>query len=283
MKKINIFLVLTVLFLPYLASASIETAEASSGSILEQTISGTINPQSLSATSKKPTLSGTATGTKTIQVIVKKEGSKKTFYKKEVRVRNDMWKVKISKNLPYGTYEVIVLSSKATSKKEIASGELVINSRKSVTNSASTLSVNSVPLLFGGNTKANGSVPVSYLQITNNGKENTTLKGFWIKQNGSASTKSVVGFTSIDDKDVTQGSVMEKEGSTPFKNGLAYVPVNSIFLPGQMRLITVRAILAGNVYADIGKQLQLNVTGLDANSNTKGTFPMPGTTWTINN
>ena len=62
---------------------------------------------------------------------------------------------------------------------------------------------------------------------------------------------------------------------------MAFAPANSTFLPGQMRIINVRAILAGNVSADIGKQLQLNVTSLEADSNIKGTFPMPGTTWTI--
>lgn len=144
-----------------------------------------------------------------------------------------------------------------------------------------TLFVESVPLLSGGIARAGTSVPVSYLYLRNAGKEHTTLSGFWVTQNGSASTEAIIGFTSVDDKEIAHGSVGGSEGATPFKNKSAFVPIDIIFAPGQERLFTIKARLTGDVFSHIGTQLKIDVTGVESNAQESGVFPIRGTTWTI--
>ncbi|QQR82780.1 hypothetical protein IPJ70_01575 [Candidatus Campbellbacteria bacterium] len=145
----------------------------------------------------------------------------------------------------------------------------------------STLIIESVPLLSGGTAHAGTSVPVSYLYIRHTGKENAKLEGFWVKQNGSASTKAVIGFTSVDDKEIVHGSIGGNEGTAPFKDGSAFVPMNITFTPRQERLFTIRAVLTDDVSSYTGTQLKIDVTGIESNAQEKGTFPIRGTTWTI--
>lgn len=145
----------------------------------------------------------------------------------------------------------------------------------------STLFVESVPLLSGGIARAGTSVPVSYLYLRNTGKDYTTLTGFWVTQNGSASTKAVIGFTSVDDKEIAHGATGGSEGTTPFKNGSAFVPMDIVFTPGQERLFTIKAILTSDVSSYAGTQLKIDVTGVESNAQESGVFPIRGTTWTI--
>lgn len=153
-----------------------------------------------------------------------------------------------------------------------------INSK---TKSDTTFTVALVPLLSGGVARASASVPISYLQITNTGKENASLKGFWVKQNGSASVQSVVNFTTIDDKGSSQGSSGGTEGATLFKDGLAFAPTDAMFAPGQMRLFTIRVVLSKNISSNIGKNLKIDVASIETSARVEGSFPIKGTTWTI--
>lgn len=152
-----------------------------------------------------------------------------------------------------------------------------------VTSGDTTLTVSLVPLLSGGTAHAGKAVPVSYLQITNIGKDSATLTGFWIKQNGSASTQSIIGLTTVDDKGGSRGSVGGVEGATPFKDGMAFAPTNATFAPGQMRLFTIKAVLSANISSYIGKQLMIDVTSIETNAKVSGAFPIVGTTWTLAN
>lgn len=145
-----------------------------------------------------------------------------------------------------------------------------------------TLSVRSVPLLIGGNVHAGESVAVSYLQITNVGKEGAILKGFWVKQNGSAPGESIIGLSTVDDKGVIRDLVGGTEGATPFQNGMAFAPTNAFFAPGQLRLFTIKAIMTQSIYAYIGTQLMIEVSSVVTTAETKAQqFPIRGTTWTI--
>lgn len=146
-----------------------------------------------------------------------------------------------------------------------------------------TLVVSSVPLLSGGVVKAGKSVPVSYLQIINTGGNTATLTGFTVRQNGSASVQSVIGFTTIDDKGGSQSSTGGVEGSTPFKDGVAFVPTQVIFAPGQMKLFTIRAVLSSNISSYVGTDLKINVASITTTAKIEGVFPITGTTWTIAN
>ncbi|MEK7136293.1 MAG: hypothetical protein AAB821_01750 [Patescibacteria group bacterium] len=140
-----------------------------------------------------------------------------------------------------------------------------------------------MPLLFGGTARAGTAVPVSYLQITNIGKETATLNGFWVKQTGSASTGAVIGLTTIDGSGGSKGTIGGTEGSTPFKNNLAFVPTEAVFAPGQMRVFTIKAVMSSNISVHLGKQLNIAVTSVDTTASPKGPFPIHGATWTIGN
>jgi len=271
----------------------LSTVTASTKSICPTTATTTeisiqINASSLTSNSAKPTITGTACGTKTVKLTLFKEGTTKTYYKKtNIRVKNDRWRVKISKKLADGVYDIKVTGTKGEARRVTASGQLVVGKKskesKNSAKSATTLAIGSVPLLFGGTARAGANVPVSYLQITNIGKETANLKGFWVKQNGSASTQSVIGLTVIDGSGGSKGAIGGTEGSTPFKNGLAFVPTDSIFAPGQMRVFTIKAVMSSNVSAHLGKQLNIAVTSVDTTASPKGPFPIPGATWTIGN
>jgi hypothetical protein len=144
-----------------------------------------------------------------------------------------------------------------------------------------TLAVQNVPLLSGGVVHSGQSVPISYLEITNVGTSSAQLSGFWVEQTGSASTDSVIGLSTVDDKGGSRGSAEAAEGSTLFQNGMAFAPTNALFIPGQMRLFTIKAILSPSVMAYVGTQLMINVASIQTTAMVSGNFPIHGTTWTI--
>jgi hypothetical protein len=144
-----------------------------------------------------------------------------------------------------------------------------------------TFTVSAVPLLIGGAAKAGESVAVSYLKITNIGKKPATLEGFTIQQNGSAPGLSVVGLSTVDDKGGSRGYVGGPEGTTPFVGIQAVAPTLASFEPGQMRLFTIKAVIGSNISAYAGTQLMIEVSSLKTDAEVKGSFPIRGTTWTL--
>lgn len=275
MKKTYLFLAAVC----FIFSLSIAGAESLPASVI-----ATIDASSLSSVSSKPTLSGSATGTKTLKVEVRKEGSNKILYKKTVKVKKDEWKTKISKKLSDGAYDVEVSGGvKGGNIKTVASGTLLVGKNvKSSSKSSGTLVVSSIPLLSGGSARANATVALSYLQVTNTGKEAVVLKGFWVKQNGTADTRAILSLSTVDDKGASRGFAGGIAGADLFKSGLAYAPItDGTFLPGQMRLFTIKAGMAANASSYAGKNLMIDVASLDADGSVKGAFPIRGTTWTI--
>ena len=246
---------------------------------------GTIHTSSLTAvTTSKPTLSGAASDVTTLRVTIYKAGSTKVFYKsRSIKVRDEKWKARISKKLPDGTYRVTVSSTKGPSRGEFITGTLVVNKRGKTPRGGSTLAVSSVPLLFGGMAQGGTSVPVAYLQITNTGEKEVSVKGFWVKQNGTAPAAAIIGLTTVDDQGGSRGSAGGLEGASPFKNDEALAPTDVLFAPGQMRLFTVKAVLSSFVTASLGKQIMIDVTGIETDALLQGQFPLRGTTWTISN
>ncbi len=144
-----------------------------------------------------------------------------------------------------------------------------------------TLRVSNVPLLSGGVAYPGASVPVAYVQVVNTGKNATTLRGFWIEQNGSASVSSVIGLTTIDDKGGLRGATGGTPGATPFVGRKALAPTEAVFAPGQMRLFTVRATMAPVLSAYRNTQLNIDVTGIETSAAVTGSFPIRGTTWVL--
>lgn len=178
---------------------------------------------------------------------------------------------------PMYTPPIIVASTTplATSTEAVSTSTLV------TTIGTTTLAIQSVPLLFGGTVQAGKSVPVSYLQITNIGTAGAILKGFWIKQNGSAPGESIIGLSTVDDKGGSRGLAGGTEGSILFKNGLAFAPTDAYFAPGQMRLFTIKATMTGVIAPYIGMQLMIDVVSIETTAAVQGQFPIRGTTWTI--
>lgn len=144
-----------------------------------------------------------------------------------------------------------------------------------------TLVVGRIPLLVGGAVHADETVSVSFLQITNVGEAGALLKGFWMKQNGSAPGESVIGLSTVDDKGGSRGLNGGVEGTVLFQNGLAFAPTNAYFAPGQMRLFTIKAIMAPSLSSYIGMELMIDVASIESAATVQGQFPIRGTTWTI--
>lgn len=245
-------------------------------------VTGSFATSSLRTASSKPTLSGTASGTKSVQIKIMKEGEEKIVYEsRTLKVKNGIWKTKITKRLPHGTYDVVLVGKKNIALNTIAHGTLTVGaSTKKVEQSESTLVVELVPLLLGGTTRANATIPVSYLQVINIGKEPTSIHGFTITQKGSASTEAILGMTVVDDSGVLKGSAT---GDSLFNNGSAFVPIDATFAPGQMRLFTIKAMLADNLTSYLGTQLKIVISDVDTKAAIKGKFPIYGTTWTLGN
>lgn len=236
----------------------------------------------------KPTIRGTASSTvKSVKVVFYKEGSDKVFAKsKTAKTKKCGWKAKMTKKLPEGVYKVeVVASSRVITQGTVTVGDADATSAShnasNVSTGGSKVAVSPIALLSGGNARAGTTVPISYLQLENIGNTAALVKGFWIKQNGNASTNSVIGLTAVDDKELYRGSVGGVEGSVLFANNQAFAPIEAILAPGEMKLFTIKAILTGNGYAHMNKQLMLDVVGVDGDASVQATFPIKGTTWTI--
>jgi len=229
-------------------------------------------------TSKRPTISGTAEEAAKLYVTVTKDGASKPTFKKSVKVSKDKWSTRISKNLSNGTYTVDVYASQkddealdSTSITVGKRGSSTKDDAKSGTVSSGTFSVSLVPLLMGGTARSGQASAISYLKVVNTGKETATLSGVTLSQKGSAPSSAIARITIKDDKDGSQGETAVSGTTTT-------VPTTSVFAPGEMKLFTIKAVLAGNASAHLGKTLQYEVTGVTGG---KGAFPIKGTTLTI--
>lgn len=249
-------------------------------SVSVHVVTATIDARTLSSKSHTPTLSGTVSDTKTVQLTIQKVGeTKKLFVSKTIKVKKGTWDARVTKKLPFGSYTVTLSGVKNFALSSIITSTLVLGT---TTKASGTLAVGLIPLLAGGVVSAGMSAPIAYLQMTNTGKENVTLKGFWLKQNGTAEGASIIGLTTVDDRGGSRGYSGGMEGATPFHKGVAYVPTApTLFAPGELRLFTIKAALTKNISAYIGKQLIVDVTGVDASASIQGTFPIRGTTWTL--
>lgn len=229
----------------------------------------------------KPTLSGESSGLKKVTVSIYKEGNKKVvFQKKNIKVKGGEWEVEVTKTLAEGKYEVRLMSASKLDLNIVTTANLTVGDKNTLSSSSSgssagVLSVSSIPLLSGGSTSAGQTVPVSYLQLRNTGKEVVTVTGFKVKQNGSASANGITNLSTVDDK----GGSRATSPANPFKDGIGLAPTTATIEPGTMKLFTIKATLGMSVTN--GTNLMLDVIGVESNGSEKGTFPIRGTTWTI--
>lgn len=249
-------------------------------SVTAHVVTADITDSTLATSSSKPTISGTAEGTKTVRLIVKEDGETKTLFKsKNIKVKKGKWSAKISKPLSDGTYDITLLGDKKFDLATILTTSLVVGESggSSSSSASSALSVSAVPLLFGSTVASGGSIPISYLKITNTSKSQASFSGAWVKQYGSAPTSVITALEVRDDKGVTRG----KSESVSFGSSGAFAPADVILGAGETRLFTIRATLSSTASSYAGKQLMLSVASIKTSGAAKGAFPIAGTTWTI--
>lgn len=239
---------------------------------------GAIDQETLFSSVNKPVLEGTAEDAKTVRILIEDEDGKDVFRSKKLRIKNGDWKVRITKKLPAGEYDVTLYGSsvkKQTLDKETLS-ILPKNVEKGDTILGGTLVVSPIPLLMGGTAARGASVPVAYVKVSNPGTKAAAINGFRLVDRGSVNESSaVIGFSTSDDKGGSRTT-----SYTTFKNEYALVPLAATIEPGTFRIFTIKAILAsaGSFY---GKTLQIDVEGIGSASEVKGAFPMKGTTFTF--
>lgn len=247
-------------------------------------IRGSFATSTLTTNSTKPSISGKISGIGKIQVQIFKEGSTTPFYKSKILVvKNGTWKTVVSKTLPNGIYTINVLGVKNRVLNTVLSDTLSIGKKTDDEKKQSTtLIVQPIPLLLGGIAHGGKAVPVSYLQVINVGKNPAVVHSFDITQTGTAPVGSITGITIVDDSGSVGGSIGGIPGATPFKNTNATIPFEAAFAPGQMRLFTIKAILANIVSPYLNTQLRIVVSGITTNAaSVKAVFPIQGTLWTI--
>lgn len=243
-----------------------------------------------SSLSTKPTLRGEADDTKRVSIAVYKEGSTKAvFMKRNLKVRNDDWSVKVSKRLANGTYDVkltsgsrknphtLATSTLAIGKEAIAAAEKAADAVSTVPTSSSSVTVTTIPLLMGGTARGGNSIPVSYLQLRNTGKEAVRVEGFTVTQNGTAPMNLITSLSTVDGK----GESRTTSKAMPFKDGSAFVPSTAVIEAGSFKIFTIKANLAPIVYTSLGKNFKIDVTGVHTNGTEKATYPLRGTTWMV--
>lgn len=238
----------------------------------------------LTTNSSKPSISGKILGIGRIQIQIFKIGSTTRFFTSNtLTVRNGIWKTTISKTLPNGRYTINVLGVRNRALNTILTDTLRIGKEASNENKQpTTLVVQPIPLLLGGIARGGSAVAVSYLQVINVGNNPATIHGFSVIQTGTAPTQSVVGLTIADDSGSVGGSVGGISGATPFINNSVSIPLEVTLASKQMRLFTIKAILANNVSLYLNTQLKITVSGINTNAEVvKAIFPIQGTVWTI--
>lgn len=239
----------------------------------------------LETDNNKPTISGEAEGTKTVRLEIMNDDGKRVFKSKNVRVKRGEWDARVTKSLKDGAYDVTLFGEKGAEIDAIATSTLVVGEGSSSAGTASskmggTLSVSALPLLMGGSAGPNASVPVAYIKVSNSGSSASSIEGFTLKQNGSASTDAIASFSTNDDKGGSRATVST---SGRFKNGSAYVPLSAVIAPGQIRIFTIKAGLSSSSNAYAGKSLMLDVTGVTTGAKVPSAFPIRGTTWMLTN
>lgn len=250
-----------------------------------QVVTGSFTESYLATKNLKPTIKGKASGTRSVQFKVYKEGETKAYYtSKVIRVKNEKWNSRITKKLPKGDYTIELLGEKKVELNTIATSTLTIGSTnvikkspaKDVDKKQTAFVVKVVPLLMGGTTGSGKTVPISYLQVLNIGKVDASVTGFSVKQNGSASTNAIAGFTVVDGSGTYSNTV-----AASFKNGIATIPAQ-VTIPAQtMKLFTIKANLGTSLTAYLGTQLRFDVAGVDVDAAMQSTFPLRGVVWTI--
>lgn len=245
---------------------------------------GTINSSALETTLSRPTITGTATETNRVKLLVYREGSTKVLYRsRNSKVSSDgTWNVRVSRSLLEGSYTLVLVSGSGSRAVTLDTETLTVSKKHSQSSAKSkaVFLVSSVPLLSGGSVRNGAVVPVSYLQITNTGSEQGAINGFWLAQKGTAKESLIQALSTVDDSGKVRKEKRNEGTEVLFENAQAFAPTSLVFMPGEMRLFTVKAEVA-SLGGSEGETIHLQVTSIDSTGNARGNFPIVGAIWTL--
>jgi len=248
-----------------------------------KTASGVITTTRLDRISIKSVIEGTFKSQRRVLIELQKVGSTNVVYKSAYKtVRGNRWSIKLPSKLTDGDYIVTLRGDSKAAYNILATSSLQIGDPMITTTSQpSSLVVQVVPLLLGGTARAGVTVPIIYLQLINIGSATATLSGFTLRQNGNATTNSIVGLSVADDTGLYKNSVGTLAQPIVFVNNEATVPILANIAPKETRLYTLKASTLPGNYLNVGKQLKLDVIGVAPAPLVRATFPIIGTTWTV--
>jgi hypothetical protein len=243
---------------------------------------GSFDAETLVTSVSKPTFTGTASGTKTVRLLITDERGKKIFSSREAKVRKGDWEIRSTKTLKEGTYVATLLGAKTMELNVMATGTLTVLPKGSTSSKGGALSVSQLAILLsGGSALPGSSVPVAYIQVRNTGTATTSIAGFRLAENGSAPDDVVIGFSTSDDKGGSRTTIGGTEGAQQFKKGVAFVPLAATIGPSQLRIFTIKALISANSRSFAGTELHIDVAGTETGAKVSGLFPMRGVTWTL--
>ncbi len=251
-------------------------------SVTVHPVTGGFNDDSLTTEKNQPTLIGKASKVKEVKVEVYKISTKSLVHKSDaIKVIDGEWRYEIDEKLADGQYDVILKANEDWQLNKIDSGILTVGdvSRSSL---PGTIVVQSIPLLTGGLAKAGETKSLLYLHILNVSNDPVTITGISMKQVGSASTDSLLSLSATDDTNKAQGKV-GGNGVSPFKSGVAKIPITLTIAPKETRLFTLKGTIVNNISSYLGDSLRIEVSGVTSRSNVKGDFPIRGVTWVLSN
>lgn len=247
-------------------------------------VTSSITAQPTGVVSTRPTISGRANGVSSVVVTITPVGtSTPIFMSDTLRVRNGTWSWRVPKALVTSNYQVAVMAQGKVNTPVVATSTLTVGLPSPAGTVAPTVIVQPVPLLIGGVARSGATVAVAYLQVINISTATATIKGFTLRQTGTAPASTMVGMTSVTDNGMARGTVGNMMTGTPFIGNDVVVPLETTLAPREMRLVTIKAVMSPMLASSLGATVVLQVVGVSGSLLPKATFPLFGTVWTIGN
>lgn len=246
-------------------------------SVAANIVEGTFDYHSLTTTSLKPSIFGTAAGTKNVQVTLRKDvfDEKPLYASAQIKVKNGIWKLKIPKKLPDGTYNINLYASKEMKLGYIVSGTLTVTSSGAPTIVFASRQQPPARVVKGG-----GEADIATFSLTNTSKGLATINGAYVKSTGTVDNRAVIGLGAEDDQGGSKGFSGGLEGYSPFKNKLAAVPFTLTLKPNETRVLTLSVGISKNLAPYFGKTLGIEVYGIQTAATVLG-GTVTGTTLTL--
>lgn len=240
-------------------------------SVIIQPVNGGMG--SLGATTAKPTITGTVTGLKTVVVTVSKDSFSKELYRsKPIKVKNGSWTLKLPITLTDGSYHVGLYAPEEYKLGYIVTGILTVSANASPLASL----VTTIP---AGKSVGSGSeVLFETVTVKNISKGTVSINSFFVMETGSVKESVVIGLGVAEGGGGTGGI----EGYTPFKNGLAGIPILATLMPGETRTFTLSAKLSKNIpSSELGKEVQIRLYQISTNAKLIGSYASEGAIYKI--